>query len=91
MGGKHGLSLIDCIPCCFVPLLALLACVYAVIIVVFLHGKLVAAAPSPLLRGAVLINMETTPLSLLIFHLRDMGELWHHPGMPLIKVGPHLP
>lgn len=38
-------------------------------------GGLVVAALSPRVRGAVLINVETTPLSLLIFHLGDMGEL----------------
>lgn len=54
-------------------------------------GGLVVAAPSPRMRGAVLINVETTPLSLLIFHLGDTGELWHQPGMPLIKAGTHLP
>lgn len=46
---------------------------------------------SPHMRGAVLINVETTPLSLLIFHLGDTGELWHQPGMLLIKAGTHLP
>lgn len=54
-------------------------------------GELVVAALSPHMRGAVLINVETTPLSLLIFHLGDTGELWHQPGMPLIKAGTHLP
>lgn len=65
--------------------------VYAESIVVVSGGGLVVATPSPRVRGAVLINVETTPLSMLIFHLRDMGELWHQPRMPLIKVGPHLP
>lgn len=65
--------------------------VYAESIVVVSGGGLVVATLSLRVRGAVLINVETTPLSLLIFHLRDMGELWHQPRMPLIKVGPHLP
>lgn len=70
------LSLINYMPCCLVPLLVLFfPCVYDVIVVMLLHGKLVVAALSPLLRGAVLINVETTPLSLLIFHLGDMGKL----------------
>jgi len=69
----------------------LMASVYAKSIVVVLGGGLVVTALSPHVRGAVLINAETTPLSLLIFHLGYMGELWHQPGMPLIKAGPHLP
>lgn len=38
-------------------------------------GGMAVAALSPHMRGAVLINVETTPLSLLIFHLGDTGEL----------------
>lgn len=68
-----------------------MASVYAESTAVVSGGGLVVAALSPRVRGAVLINVETTPLSLLIFHLGDMGELWHQPGMPLIKAGPHLP
>ena len=40
-----------------------------------LSGGLAVAALSLHMRGAVLINVETTPLSLLIFHLGDTGEL----------------
>lgn len=68
-----------------------MASIYAESTAVVSGGGLAVAALSPHMRGAVLINVETTPLSLLIFHLGDMGELWHQPGMPLIKVGPHLP
>lgn len=52
-----------------------MASVYAESTVVIFGGGLAVAAPSPRTRGAVLINVETTPLSLLIFHLGDMGEL----------------
>lgn len=68
-----------------------MASIYAESTAMVSGAGLAVAALSPHMRGAVLINVETTPLSLLIFHLGDMGELWHQPGMPLIKVGPHLP
>lgn len=68
-----------------------MASIYAESTAMVSGGGLAVAALSPHMRGAVLINVETTPLSLLIFHLGDIGELWHQPGMPLIKAGPHLP
>lgn len=52
-----------------------MASVYAESTAVVSGGGLVVASLSPHVRGAVLINVETTPLSLLIFHLGDMGEL----------------
>lgn len=52
-----------------------MASVYAESIVMVSGGRLAVAALRPRVRGAVLINVETTPLSLLIFHLGDMGEL----------------
>lgn len=52
-----------------------MASVYAESRAVVSGGGLALAALSPRVRGAVLINVETTPLSLLIFHLGDMGEL----------------
>lgn len=52
-----------------------MASVYSEAAAVVPGGSLAVAAPSPHMRGAVLINVETTPLSLLIFHLGDVGEL----------------
>lgn len=53
----------------------LMASIYTKGAVMLSGGGLAVAALSLHMRGAVLINVETTPLSLLIFHLGDTGEL----------------